>query len=85
MCQTLSLHPRTKHTKSLGLRSLCSGEGRRGDRPYTVNKIHKLKLHSAKLWTKGKVEHKRLLEVLDGRDTVSLNEKTTREPRLEDG
>lgn len=36
--QTLSLNPRTKHTNSLGLESLCSGKGRIGDRPYKQTK-----------------------------------------------
>lgn len=43
MCHILSLHLRTKHTKSLGLRSLCSrGYTGRGDRPQTVNKRQNL-------------------------------------------
>lgn len=47
MCQTLSLHPRTKQTKSFGPRSLRSEEDTsRGDRPHTGNKVQKLKLYS---------------------------------------
>lgn len=79
------MYLRIKYIKSFGLRSLCFGEGRRGDRLYIVNKIYKLKLYSVKLWIKGKVEYKRLLEVFDGRDIVSFNEKIIRELRFEDG
>lgn len=86
MCQTLSLRLRTKHTKSLGLRSwsLRSGEDtRREDRPHTVNKMQKLKRHSVP--SCGQKRRHSTTGAAAGADRVaggSPREKAVSEPRL---
>lgn len=78
MIQTLSLHTRTKDTKSPGLGSLCSGKDRRGgDRPYKQTKYSNYNYTVCGAMGKEKAEHGTgPLEEPYTLDRVNLSEET---------